>query len=81
MKFLDSYMFDGTGSGAHMLEDALVFNPGYKFLWPVSGQKRGIGIVHRPNWYGVVNPEGDDFSYNCDYCVRSVCRCVRKMKV
>ncbi len=31
MRFVDSFIFAGIGFGAHMFEDALVFNPGYAF--------------------------------------------------
>ncbi len=57
-KFIDSFMFAGIGFGAHMFEDALVFNPGYAFFWPLLSQKFGIGIVeYKPDWYGIANTE------------------------
>ena len=45
IKFIDSFMFAGIGFAAHMFEDALVFNPGYAFLWQGSAQGWGIGVV------------------------------------
>ncbi|MFU8767254.1 MAG: P-loop NTPase, partial [Candidatus Methanoperedens sp.] len=56
MKFKDSFIFAGIGFGAHLLEDALVYNPAYAFLWPLSMHSFGIGIVnYEPDWYGVAN--------------------------
>ncbi len=45
MKFIDSFIFAGIGFGAHMFEDALVFNPDYAFFCSVLSQKFGIRIV------------------------------------
>ncbi len=56
MKFKDSFIFAGIGFGAHMLEDALVYNPAYAFLWPLSMSAFGIGIInYEPDWYGIAN--------------------------
>jgi septum site-determining protein MinD len=56
MKFKDSFIFAGIGFGAHILEDVLVYNPGYAFLWPLSTHVFGIGIVnYEPDWYGIAN--------------------------
>jgi membrane-bound metal-dependent hydrolase YbcI (DUF457 family) len=30
----DAFLFAALGYGAHLFEDALVFNPGYPFFWP-----------------------------------------------
>lgn len=45
IKFRDTFIFAFIGFGAHMVEDALVYNPAYSFLWPVFDQKLGIGIL------------------------------------
>ncbi len=37
-------LFAGTGFGAHLLEDALVYNPASAVFWPLSSQEVGIGI-------------------------------------
>ncbi len=56
MKFKDSFLFSGIGFGAHMLEDAMVYNPAYAFLWPLSTSHFGIGIInYEPDWYGIAN--------------------------
>ena len=34
----------GTGFGAHLFEDALVYNPASAVFWPVSPHEYGIGI-------------------------------------
>jgi septum site-determining protein MinD len=56
MKFKDSFIFAGIGFGAHMLEDGLVYNPAYAFLWPLSTHVFGIGIIdYKPDLYGIAN--------------------------
>ena len=55
---IDSFIFAGIGFGAHLFEDALVFNPGYSFFWPLSTQKFGIGIVeYESDWFGIANSD------------------------
>ena len=57
-RLMDSFIFAGIGFGAHLLEDALVFNPGYRFFWPLSSQVFGIGIIgYNRNWYGIADRE------------------------
>ncbi len=58
IRLIDSFTFAAIGFGAHLFEDALVFDPGYSFFWPISAQKFGIGIFeyHR-NWYGIADKE------------------------
>jgi septum site-determining protein MinD len=58
MKFIDSFIFAGIGFGAHIMEDTLVYNPAYAFLWPLSTHAFGIGIInYKPDWYGIANAE------------------------
>jgi membrane-bound metal-dependent hydrolase YbcI (DUF457 family) len=58
LKFKVSFMFAAIGFGAHILEDVLVYNPGYAFLWPLSSHVFGIGIVdYKPDFYGIANTE------------------------
>lgn len=58
----DSLILASIGFGAHLFEDALVFNPGYRFFWPISDKLYGIGIIghnynaHR-DFYGIANKE------------------------
>lgn len=57
IRFRDSFIFAIIGFGAHMFEDALVFNPAYAFLWPIFDQKYGIGLFdYNPNLYGIADP-------------------------
>jgi hypothetical protein len=37
-------LFAGLGFGAHLLEDAIVYNPASALFWPLSSQEIGIGI-------------------------------------
>lgn len=56
INFKDSFIFAGIGFSAHIMEDVLVYNPGYAFLWPLSMNVFGIGIVnYEPDWYGIAN--------------------------
>lgn len=58
IKLTDSFLFAGIGFAAHMFEDALVFNPAYPFLWPISSQRLGIGIFnYSRDWFGIANEE------------------------
>ena len=58
IKLVDSFFFACIGFAAHIFEDALVFNPAYSFLWPLSIQKFGIGIFnYSRDWYGIANKE------------------------
>lgn len=56
--FKDSFILAGTGFFAHIMEDILVYNPGYAFLWPLSSHVFGIGIIeYIPDWYGFANTD------------------------
>jgi membrane-bound metal-dependent hydrolase YbcI (DUF457 family) len=58
IRLKDSFFFAGIGFTAHLFEDALVFNPGYLFFWPISMQRFGIGIFnYARDWYGIANEE------------------------
>ena len=58
LKFKDSFIFAGIGFSAHLLEDVLVYNPGYAFMWPLSKHVFGIGIInYQPDFYGIANIE------------------------
>jgi hypothetical protein len=65
IKFFDSAFFLIIGFGAHLFEDALVYKSGYKFLWPLSSQAMGIGllpdIMNEENYirdfFGIANTE------------------------
>jgi LexA-binding, inner membrane-associated putative hydrolase len=45
LKFLDSILFSLLGSGAHLVEDALVYASGYRSLWPFSSEELGFGLL------------------------------------
>jgi membrane-bound metal-dependent hydrolase YbcI (DUF457 family) len=45
IRFFDSLFFAMVGFGAHLLEDWLVYDPGYMFLWPFSSKILGFGLL------------------------------------
>jgi hypothetical protein len=53
------------GFGAHLFEDALVYNVGYAYLWPFSSEKLGTGLLlnifseeyYIGNFFGIANTE------------------------
>jgi len=47
VRFLDSLLFSLLGFGAHLFEDALVYDPGWNVLWPLSSQEVGFGLLPR----------------------------------
>ena len=47
LKFLDSLLFSLLGFGAHLVEDALVYDPGWKIFRPFSSQEVGFGLLPR----------------------------------
>jgi len=58
IRLVDSFFFACTGFAAHMFEDALVANPAYPFLLPLSYQRFGIGIFnYTRDWYGIADKE------------------------
>lgn len=61
IKMKDSFILACIGFGAHLFEDALVFNPGYRFFWPISDKIYGIGLIANYNghtdFYGIANTE------------------------
>ena len=65
IKFFDSLFFSVIGFSAHLVEDALVFKAAYMYLWPVSSEKLGWGLlpnmasedVYLSNFFGIANAE------------------------
>ena len=56
IRLVDSFVFASIGFAAHLVEDALVFNPGYAFFWPLLSQKYGIGIIgYHKDFYGIAD--------------------------
>jgi membrane-bound metal-dependent hydrolase YbcI (DUF457 family) len=59
IKMKDSFILAIIGFGAHLFEDALVFNPGYRFFWPISDKMYGIGLISNYDgnidFYGIAN--------------------------
>jgi hypothetical protein len=54
----DAFVCAAIGIGAHFFEDALIADPAYRFFWPVSLQKFGIGILYETrNIFGIANSE------------------------
>jgi hypothetical protein len=52
-------LFAGAGFGAHLIEDALVYNPSSALFWPVSSQEVGIGFFssYSRDFLGISNGE------------------------
>ncbi|HSD57775.1 MAG TPA: metal-dependent hydrolase [Methanotrichaceae archaeon] len=46
IRLIDSFIFALVGFAAHMFEDALVANPAYPFLYPLTIRRFGIGFFH-----------------------------------
>jgi len=44
IKFFDAFFFSVIGFGAHLLEDAMVFDVAYPFLWPFSTNNKGLEL-------------------------------------
>ncbi len=62
IKMKDSFILASIGFAAHLFEDALVFNPGYRFFWPISDQIYGMGIIgygynNSKDLYGIANTD------------------------
>jgi len=45
IRFLDAFFFAVIGFGAHLFEDALVYEVGYPYLWPLSSKVLGFGLL------------------------------------
>jgi hypothetical protein len=64
--FFDAFFFSVIGFGAHLLEDAMVFDVSYPFLWPFSRNNHGLelfpDVISRrgqyiANFFGIANTE------------------------
>ena len=44
IKFFDAFFFSVIGFGVHLLEDAMVFDVAYPFLWPFSTNNHGLEL-------------------------------------
>lgn len=59
IRMKDSFILASIGFAAHLFEDALVFNPGYRIFWPISDTSPGIGLIADYNghadFYGIAN--------------------------
>jgi hypothetical protein len=56
IRIIDGLICSAIGVAAHIFEDALVYNPAYAFLWPITSQKFGIGIMQETrNLVGVAS--------------------------
>jgi hypothetical protein len=47
----------GIGFGAHLVEDALVYNPCAAFFWPLSSERMGMGVFsqYSRGFFGVAD--------------------------
>ena len=59
LKFSFVALCAGTGFGAHLFEDALVYNPSSAIFWPISSVPAGFGIFtdYSRNFLGIANTE------------------------
>ncbi|MDD1700962.1 MAG: metal-dependent hydrolase [Methanoregula sp.] len=59
LDFRNIALFAGVGFGAHLIEDALVYNPSSAVFWPVSSQEVGIGFFssYSRDFLGIANGE------------------------
>lgn len=46
IRLIDSFVFASVGFAAHMFEDAIVANPAYPFMYPLTVHRFGIGIFN-----------------------------------
>jgi hypothetical protein len=65
IRFLDAFFFAVIGFGAHLFEDALVYEVGYPYLWPLSSKILGFGFLpnmineenYVRNFFGIANTD------------------------
>jgi len=56
IRFIDGLICSAIGIAAHFFEDALVFKPAYAFLWPITAQTFGLGIMKETrNVFGIAS--------------------------
>jgi membrane-bound metal-dependent hydrolase YbcI (DUF457 family) len=56
IRFIDGLICSAIGIGAHFIEDLLVFNPAYAFLWPFTSKIVSWGILKGPlNVFWIAN--------------------------
>jgi hypothetical protein len=65
IRFFDAPFFAIIGFSAHLFEDAILYDPGYGFLWPFSSKIPGLGFLpnmineenNMRNFFGIANTE------------------------
>ncbi len=58
IRFWEGLLFAGIGFGAHLLEDALVYEISYALLWPFSNRIYGIGVCdYALDFYGIADTQ------------------------
>lgn len=58
IRLMDSFVFASVGFAAHMFEDAIVANPAYPFLYPLTVHSFGIGLFsYYPDLWGIADRE------------------------
>jgi len=56
IRFIDGLICSAIGIAAHFFEDALVYQPAYAFLWPITTHVFGIGIIQETrNIFGIAS--------------------------
>ncbi len=58
IRLIDSFVFASAGFAAHMFEDAIVANPAYPFLYPLTVHRFGIGLFsYHADLWGIADRE------------------------
>lgn len=58
IRLVDSFIFASVGFAAHMFEDAIVANPAYPFLYPLTVHRFGIGLFsYHADLWGIADRE------------------------
>ncbi|MDG6257133.1 MAG: metal-dependent hydrolase [Methanomicrobiaceae archaeon] len=58
IRLWEGMLFAGIGFGAHLFEDALVYEVSYALFWPFSDQKCGIGLFnYSRDFYGIADTQ------------------------
>ena len=67
IRFIDGLICSAIGIAAHFIEDLLVFNPAYAFLWPFTSKIVSWGILKGPlNVFWIAE------QYRADYRIDSL---------
>jgi hypothetical protein len=58
IRLWEGLLFAGIGFGAHLIEDAIVYETSYALLWPFSDRIYGIGLFdYTLDFYGIADTQ------------------------